>query len=60
MEKKKRVWLNLIVVGLILIIMLVIILVNNDANAIFKAIKSADIGYMGLALLCIVLFILYM
>ena len=59
MEKKKRVWLNLVVVGLILIIMLVIVLVNNDAEAIFKAIKSADMGYMGLALVSIIVFILF-
>ena len=60
MEKKKnRLWLNLIVVGLILVIMLVIILVNNDATAIFKAIKQADAKYLLIALAFILLFILF-
>jgi uncharacterized protein (TIRG00374 family) len=39
--------------------MLVIILVNNDASAIFKAIKQADIKYILIALAFILLFILF-
>lgn len=60
MEKKKnRIWLNLIVVGLIFVIMLVIILVNNDASQIFKAIKEADVKYILIALAFILSFILF-
>lgn len=60
MEKKKnRIWLNLIVVGLILVIMLVIILVNNDAGEIFKAMKNAEVKYILIALAFILSFILF-
>ena len=45
-NKKKRIWLNLLVVAIIFIIMLVIILVNNDAKDIFSAIKEADYKYI--------------
>ena len=58
-NKKKRIWLNILVVALILIIMLVIILVKNDAKDIFKAIKQADIKYLLIALCFILLFILF-
>ena len=58
-KKKKNIWLNLIVVGLIFVIMLIIILVNNDAGEIFKAIGEADIKYILLALAFILSFILF-
>ena len=58
-QKKNRIWLNLIVVGLILVVMLVIILVNNDAGEIFKAIKQADAKYLLIALAFILVFILF-
>ena len=58
-NKKNRVWLNILVVALIFIIMLVIIFVNNDAGAIFKAIKQAEVKYILIALGFIILFILF-
>ena len=58
-KKKKNIWLNLIVVALIFIIMLVIILVNNDAKDIFSAIKEADYKYILIALGFILIFILF-
>ena len=60
MEKKKsKLWLNLIVVALILIIMLAIIFINNDAKEIFNAIKQADMKYILIALGFIVIFIVF-
>ena len=58
-NKRNRVWLNILVVALIFIIMLVIIFVNNDAGAIFKAIKQAEVKYILIALGFIILFILF-
>lgn len=59
MQKKNRIWLNILVVALIFIIMLVIIFVNNDAGAIFKAIRQAEVKYILIALGFILLFILF-
>ena len=59
MEKKKNIWLNLLVVGIILIIMLAIILINNDAKDIFNAIGKADVKYILIALGFIIVFILF-
>ena len=58
-KKKSRVWLNLLMVGIILIIMLVIIFINNDAKDIFEALKQADYRYILIALAFIVVFILF-
>ena len=58
-EKKSKVWLNLLIVGLILIIMLVIIFINNDAKDIFEALRQADYKYILIALAFIISFILF-
>ena len=59
MQKKNRLWLNILVVALILIIMIVIIFVKNDAKEIFNAIKQAEVKYILIALGFIIMFILF-
>ena len=59
MQKKNRLWLNILVVALILIIMIVIIFVKNDAKEIFNAIKQAEVKYILIALGFIIIFILF-
>ena len=59
MQKKNRLWLNILVVALILIIMIVIIFVKNDAKEIFNAIKQAEVKYILIALGFIIVFILF-
>ena len=58
-KKKKSIWLNLLVVFIILVIMLVIVLINNDVGEIAKAIRTCDVKYMMLALICIIVFVLF-
>ena len=57
--KKNRVWLNLLLVGIILAILIIVIVVKNDMKSIFNVIKSADYKYILLAILFVILYLLF-